>query len=186
MASARRRVGNRSDARKAGGPRTAAGKERSARNAFRHGLSLSPSADPSLAPRIEALARQIAGEMPEPMTLNLARQIAEAQIEVERARFARYALIMRHYNDPDYRPSGMYRLWLKTATALAKGAYTLRRLEKYGRKFRSLRPPKQGPLKLALVLGDVSADFARLDRYEHRALSRRKSAIRRFDALTSK
>jgi len=36
---------------------------------------------------------------------------------------------------------------------------------------------------LALILGDVSADFERLDRHERRALSLRKFAIRRFDAL---
>jgi hypothetical protein len=40
----------------------------------------------------------------------------------------------------------------------------------------------QGAEKLALILSDASAELARMDRYERRALWRRKFAIREFDA----
>jgi hypothetical protein len=40
----------------------------------------------------------------------------------------------------------------------------------------------QGAEKLALILSDASAELARMDRYERRALSQRKFAIREFDA----
>jgi hypothetical protein len=165
------------------GPRTAAGKARSARNALRHGLSLRFSANPTLAARDEDLARQICGPTNDPTLLNLSRQIAEAQAQLERVRSRRHALIMRAYNDLGYRPRDMARQWLKMATALTKGALTNRRLAIYDGKFRPLAPPKQGPLKLALILGDAHAELASLERYERRALSRRKSSIRRFDAL---
>jgi hypothetical protein len=41
----------------------------------------------------------------------------------------------------------------------------------------------QGAEKLALILSDASAELARMDRYERRALWRRKFAIREFDAV---
>ena len=42
--------------------------------------------------------------------------------------------------------------------------------------------PLEGDEKLATILEDRSSEFARLDRYERRAISRRKSAIRAFDS----
>ena len=42
--------------------------------------------------------------------------------------------------------------------------------------------PLEGEEKLASILEEKISEFAALDRYERRALSRRKAAIRNFDA----
>ena len=86
MTSARKIRSNRANARSSTGPKTAKGKGRSARNALRYGLSLPVLSDPTLSQEVAALARQIAGADATPEIQELARHIAEAQVDLRRVR----------------------------------------------------------------------------------------------------
>jgi hypothetical protein len=70
------------------GPKSAAGKAKSALNARRHGLNVSIGADRELVAQAEALAQWIAGANPSAELVTLARAIADAQIELVRVRQA--------------------------------------------------------------------------------------------------
>src|SRR5262249_55116926 len=100
--SAGRTKANRANARASTGPKTAQGRAHSARNARRHGLSLPVLSNPALSEEVELLARDIAGAGAIPEILELARRIAEAQIDLRRVRSARHDLLAGALCDPDY------------------------------------------------------------------------------------
>jgi hypothetical protein len=82
-------------ARRRTGPRTTEGKRRSARNAFRHGLSLPVLGDPVTANAVEALTGRIAGAARNSDTdiAALARRVAQAQVDLIRIRRVRHELL---------------------------------------------------------------------------------------------
>ena len=89
MTSAQKARANRANARASTGPTTAEGRNRSSRNARRHGLSLPVLADPVLSKDVAELTREIAGSNPSRKLYEPARRFAEAQIDLNRIRRAR-------------------------------------------------------------------------------------------------
>src|SRR5262249_47360647 len=124
MTSARKRYTNAQNARRCTGPKSAAGKARSSRNALRHGLNLPVFADPALTGEVAELARMIVisidGSDRDPRRLEQAARIAEAQIDLVRMHRVRLALFARALEEP-------------------KALATLLRMDRYERRIWSRR-----------------------------------------------
>ena len=155
MISARKLRANRANARASTGPQTATGKGRVARNAHRHGLTLSVLADPALAAEGEVLAREIAGEGASVERHELARRIAEVQIDLVRVRRARHQLLSRALSDPNYQSPAA----LKRKDALVVHlARTLGPALPVPLMFSAmLLANPEGPDKFVIILSDVAA-----------------------------
>jgi hypothetical protein len=169
---------NRANAQASTGPKTANGRARAARNALRHALSLPVCSNPALSEEVETLAHEIAGPGANAETQDLARQVAEAQIDLRRVRYARHKLLSDALANPHYDSRRGMREKMAVVISLLKSAPDLP-MEKNVVAFLNSTP--QGPHKFATILSQEAKKLLAMDRYERRALSRRKSAIRAFD-----
>lgn len=139
MCSPRKIAANRANAKGSTGPRTATGKEKSRRNALKHGLAIPASADADWSCEVARLARLIAGEERDnPRILKAAERVAEASVSVIRVRHIRttyFDIMFHNLNIIDFA------------------------LEMFGK------------------------GLARLDRYERRALSGHRTAVRALNEV---
>jgi hypothetical protein len=139
MASEKQIAANRANALKSTGPRTAAGRATSSRNAYRHGLSLPMAPDSELVESLAgALANETAGEdQPEAARedqLEAARALAEAQLELKRIREAKVAATPTRLDqmlDPEAL-TGLCALGRYERLALSRRKAAKRRLDEIG------------------------------------------------------
>jgi hypothetical protein len=93
MATERQIAANRANAQKSTGPKTAAGRLKSSRNAFRHGLSLPSRLDIAISAKADAIARLLARDQADDEQLTAATEVAQAQLELLRIREVRAKLV---------------------------------------------------------------------------------------------
>src|SRR5262249_7681662 len=94
MASERQIAANRRNARTSTGPRSAPGRKRASRNAYRYGLTLNITSA-AFAKQLDKLVREIAGDSKDAIVLERARAIAQAELDLARVRRAKVSLIER-------------------------------------------------------------------------------------------
>ena len=108
------------------------------------------------------LAREIAGPGANAETQDLARQVAEAQIDLRRVRYARHKLLSDALADPHYdnrreKRAVLRRLLQKNAPDLPVDLAA---------SLASLNSPLQGPDKFATILSQEAKQLLAMDRQE--------------------
>ena len=125
---------------------------------------------------MEALADEIAGAGANPEIRQLACRIAEAQIDLRRVQHARHQLLSDNYND--FRAN----MNEKKAVINKPPRSELSQLSTDALFEYAMSPMPDEPKKSIVVESQRTKQLLAMDRYERRALSRRKFAIREFDA----
>ncbi len=195
---------SRINGRKSRGPRTKAGKSCVIRNAFRHGLSAITCHNPSLFPDIERMAKAICNGDTNWLLFEQALVIAENEMVLRCVRIEHVAVIERLRDITAQPLAGR-----NNSLARAKARFRLGKLKyeqlvqakakndavKHGEEQGSTRDwtqkqesdaqsrRRQKPIKSRDefdAMRHAMPDLDRLARYERRAWSRRKRAIRDF------
>jgi len=98
VASDRQQNANRRNAQKSTGPRSAGGKARASKNAYRHGFAARKGPDEIFAKQVGRLARRLSRDSDSIMTLSYAMAAAEAEITIARLRQTKVEVIEKITN----------------------------------------------------------------------------------------
>ena len=122
------------------------------------------------------------GAAPLPKILQIARRIAEAQIDLLRVRDARLQFLSDKLREPYYESRASRRMKVSMLCKLLGHDPDIP--AEMVAPFMTATP--QGPEKFSLILLQEIKQLRAFDRYERRALSRRKFAIRDLDGASAR
>lgn len=171
----------RKNSKKSTGPRSVVGKRRVAQNAWRHGLSSSLQRDEREDARLKKLSELLLPSRRDDALQELGIILAQVQLELLRVRTLRLQLLQDPVaTSPQLTSKG----FMSLARSLSKG-YSLDEAASFLVSDPAVETSPRPNLSLAEKISSLAHELSRLDRYERRALSRRKFLIRQFDALSS-
>ena len=175
MATERQIAANRQNARKSTGPRSRAGKRRASRNSYRHGFSTGVATAAEFTKHVEALAQKIAGCGADAVTLEIARSIARAELDLIQIRRAKVALVARMSEFGELEvpnPLRTCRDVMRFLTSIDRGQLLSLTVP--------MPPsmPSSEPERSAEAVRRALPELLKLDRYERRATARRDRASR--------
>jgi hypothetical protein len=168
MTSERMIAANRRNGQRGRGPRTAAGKAASSRNALRHGLAVSLLDEPASCAKVESLAWALIGSDADAGRLALARVVAEAQLDLARIQAVRVSVMNSHLEG-------------SALDGTTRGNEVTRHLhsDEAGPGTDHAPTEKEGAVEFDVPPSiDVLRQLVKLERYENSATSRRRRAMR--------
>ena len=165
MSSQKQIEANRRNAQNSKGPRTTAGKARASRNSRKHALSTISHHNSLFAPRIEAIARAVCPETTNSALWEQALIIGECTTVLVCVQATRVALIEQQ--------------------SLGSTAAHMTDVDAAGTKLERSQSEPAPPRDEFAAMGLAARDLDRLERYERRALSRRKRAIEKYMAISN-
>jgi hypothetical protein len=204
MISSKRLAANRVNARKSRGPRTPEGKAAASRNALRHGITTITYRNPAFAGEIEERARALCEGDTNPHLFRHALIIAECDLVrhlirresvavVERCRDRNTIALAKGDNSLALAEARSRKTELAIAELKRMGvtidaipAHLMEELEEdeERRRYEPLEAPTQDRDEVEAFC-EAIPDLKKLERYERRAWSRQKRAIRDFIGMKS-
>jgi hypothetical protein len=126
---------------------------RSARSALRHGLSISVSSEPSLSAQAEAIAGRFAGPSADAATLERARRIGEAQVDLNGCAIRSWP---SWRSSRTYRPDWFHKPFLRLLPPILSDRALTPSKEEAAYKIINLQPPV-GDEKLAIMIDEQAS-----------------------------
>lgn len=186
--SAKAKLSRRQNARKSTGPKSLAGKMRVARNALSHGLSIPFGSLPGSDEPIEQLAKVLLSSIGisdeglyyDRAISTAARQFAEAQLDLERIRLIRMSSLKANIIKIETPTSKQLGRLLELSERVRYDEKALREAERLAQlKINVINPAIPQKYKM------MSPLLHRIDRYERRALSKRRKALQLLTELNT-